>query len=370
MDIPEDACPYERFYRLLQLLGQVVETIVCTPPRGDDVREPIFNKVEAKLRGQSPSLRDMRNFFFSFAERLMMLGNGTSLRDDALFSGWCKRSGVPGHSASNAAADNYYVEYLTASWLALYFLGQPFSQPWERVRKWVDQAGGGLPNGTCVAKAIGDIIRAARIAKKRPAALPGKNRGGEQFGPDFPVIVLSHLPLMLFRSLVSATQRPGCVPPAAHVLGRCYELLQLRLYAIEGAAIKYFVPSNLVDDLLKKEPDPARAPGEMLKWLCEVVFPTPCAAQCVVLVGIQTLPAVFLNHNSGLYTFEIPARDPHSTIEIPLPASYLQAGRRKLYRETLEKVTVDDESNLLVIGRRPDAASVLEKLLRAPGATG
>ncbi|WP_233853917.1 hypothetical protein [Paraburkholderia sp. HD33-4] len=50
----------------------------------------------------------------------------------------------------------------TAVSLGLYFPGVPISEPWDLVQTWADEERGGLPNGICVAKAIGDIVRSSR----------------------------------------------------------------------------------------------------------------------------------------------------------------------------------------------------------------
>lgn len=343
----------------LETIAGKVHPLLCE----GDWPLPISTMLERRLSGDTPSLKTLRAFFFDFAMRLLTLAGGPALRQQPGFIRWCAAQQKSDHAESDPLADKYYVEYLAATGLALYFLGEPFSQPWERVRKWVAKDGGGLPNGVCVGKAIGDIIRGARLAHKRPAFALGRNR--EEIEPaELRVMLLSHLPIVLFESLLKdAENLPDCVPPAAHELGRCYELLQLRLYANEGLPMKYLVDKEAVRPRLSKQSDPAAAWSAMIKWLCETVFTANFSNQAVCLVSVKNLPAVFLNHNTGLYTFASKQQQENSAIEMPFPASYMQEARRKLYQKALGSIAVTDEENLLISGRANGALVARKDLL-------
>lgn len=350
----------------LRTVENVVRTLMTGQNGEAAFDEPIFNRVEAGMRRALVDRPALRKRCYDFAGALLALENGAGLAQSASFFESRNDGKIriePG-TVSKATADRFYIENLSAAWLVLYFLGEPFGKLWERVRRWVSAEGGGLPNGTCVGKAIGDIVRAARLAHKRRWTARRFNRHGQPVEEkDFTVMVLSHLPMVLFRSLLTDVEHSEGVSPEAHVLGRCYELLQMQLYAREQLPFKYFVSRDSVKAVLQSQPDPNAATTAMLDWLCRTLFVGAFPDQFVGLVDMSSLPAVFLNHNEGLYTFELPWRDNSSAVEIPLPASYMQEARRRLYRDTLERIPTDDQHNLLKIGRGDNAAAALQRLL-------
>jgi hypothetical protein len=314
------------------------------------------------------------------------------------------RCGVP---ESAAEAEKVRIEMLTACWLGLYFLGVPFGSPWEYVLRWADDDSGGLPNGVCVAKAIGDIAREARklavkskrfketLAKKAEgkeskgtgecratgakdvvnAVIPHDAREGEAVElqqkllerayrekmDDPMLIVLSGRPVFLFRELLTGPKIPGCAPEGVHVLGRCYELLQLALYLRTGERLLYCIREDSVLQtfgFLDNQPDNALTRDDAftvwkrgLDGLHSItVEPRNVNArknQKVVLVHDPLVPPCFINHERGLYTFETlysPAKSASGCgrhREIPLPASYMRDIRRRLYIDSL----TDDEEN-------------------------
>jgi hypothetical protein len=333
---------FAEFQKKLDALCAVVMKLSCA--RQDlDITRPIFGAVADGLADAQLGAIRLRAFFFNFAQVLLTMKDGAELQQHTNFLNQCA---LRGHKHSHEMAGSDYAEYLTATSLALYFLGQPFSQPWERVLSWVEREGEGLPNGACVAKAIGEIIRSARIAncRARPATTP--------------LLMFSHMPIILFKSYVEQAEVVSCVPQSAHLLGHCYELLQMRLYANEKLPFTYFVPRRIVQAKLRQD-----RPGEFdtawkeaLDWLCGHVFqhafPNRANTQFVVLVGTETLQPVFLNATAGLYTSaRLPVEEGDDPRPTPLPATFLRKVRVKLYRKTLESIPLAKMENLLGLDR-------------------
>lgn len=351
----------------LATIADVVLALLCEKQSDDDAdfSEPFFFKVDRRLRGRR-SLNDMRDLLFSCAEFLLAFEDGNDFLANAEFQDWCRNPQRDLTPSSIAAAENAYVEFLAGTALGLYFLGEPFSHPWERVRRWVEQEGGGLPNGACVAKAIGDLVRATRNSIKRRSGGIHPGQAGEAPANDHSqLIILSYLPLALFKSLVRGKERKGCAPDACHVLGRCYELLQIRLYANEGLPLKYFVPRDLVRSQLLAGGDEKTAAKELLEWLGTMFGTQDVEGQYVGLVDLPMLPAVFLNRRSGLYTFETVPDAARFDIEIPLPASYMREARRNLYWDTLDAIQIHERNNLLRAGKAPEYRSIHELVFDA-----
>lgn len=236
-----------------------------------------------------------------------------------------------------------YVELLTAAWLGLYFLGIPVPELWDRVRRWEEEDGGGLPNGVCVAKAIGDIVRESRKAKQ-------ESRGKH----PHELRVHSFLPMLMFHDCIEkgvaqeATAGRGTLLDASvHALGRYYEFHQLRLHAHEDLAIHYSVPLDLfrkeiADNKTHADPQVLKARWEaMWNFLRKTVFTGLDAktfgdhGKRVLLIEPSSPPACFLNREVGLMTFE-GMLVPEGSRDIPLPAGYMRPARLKLYRERLQ----------------------------------
>lgn len=329
------------------LAGIVHDVIVVEQIRNGDYR-PVSLVVREKLLalGEKPEL---------MAEELMV-----AVRD--LFNGGSGQLMQLG-SISPEEADHLYVELLAGACLGLYFLGVPMGHPWDQVLRWVERDGGGLPNGVCVAKAIGDLVRAERNAS----------------GPS-ELLIRTYLPVALFRDLV----KHGAVLPKppdgedlslrnaskdSGVLGRCYELLQIRLYAHGGRSISYVVPRSLIQKLLgvtttSTLEDVRPQWEEMCNWMNYVFSKPDPACQWVCIIDRVGLPACFLNHDSGLFTFER-FTDADDNRDFPLPASYMRSGRRKQYYAQLlkEREYAASQGNLLLPEKRPD---ILESLLNQP----
>lgn len=359
---------------------------------------------------QSDNLKQMSELFLAAAE--MLLDPPRDAEHANPFWNWCKsRWETCDDSVTSSEAEKVRIELLTSCWLGLYFLGIPFGKPWERVLRWADDEGGGLPNGVCVAKAIGDIARDARkLAEKarsfdsafrnaqransvaisksanadvsaisppadvasstedcdpavKSASVPSHPASAERHEPM--LIVLSGVPILLFRKLVQGPKRAGCTPNGAHILGRCYELLQLVLYLRTGEKLLYCVRKESVVEtfrFLESERGEALSREgcfEMWKSALQMlrdVRPSPFneRLQKVLLVDDPMVPPCFINHEKGLYTFEKLEVSSASIVsqrrrrEMPLPASYMRSIRRQLYVENLEDEGEHVSPNLLV----------------------
>lgn len=328
---------FNEFEKKLDVLSKEVFKLTCEKQQLDDTK-PIFYEVAQRLEECGQLLSDCRTYFLNFSKDLLEIKNGIQLENIGNFKEICARY-YPEYTG--ALADAGYVEYLTATSLALYFLGQPFSQPWARALKRVKISVGGLPNGACVGKAIGEIVRSARIA----------NLCSQQHAE--PLLVYSHMPIVLFKSYISNPREESCLPTSAHTLGRCYELFQLRLYANEGLPFRYFIPSEFIDAKLNAEngTDPNSARKAALEWMRNHAFrrrsQTP--SQFVVPIKTNPLSPVFLNDASGIITSSRTPdeRSPSNSNTPPLPATFVRKSRMRLYRTRLMDIEVDGANNLL-----------------------
>ena len=240
----------------------------------------------------------------------------------------------------NELRDELLMESLTAAWFALYFLGLPFTQIWERVRRMADQRGG-YPSGACVAKFIGDIHRIARLEMTRELKAKGpdfSNAIASGTYDDSQTLVLSYMPFGLLRRLIY--QDAGHKTPAVcHRLGNCYMLLQMRLYIRGGFPIRYLVSSESLRQNWKHllaNPNPANASQTMfddiIPWM-ETVFAKNAKHQSVQLLtsneSIAGMATCVLGRQVGVYVLD--------TVQTSLPFagnqladSLLQSYRTKL----------------------------------------
>ncbi|MBK5124975.1 hypothetical protein IQ288_34675 [Burkholderia sp. R-69980] len=269
---------------------------------------------------------------------------------------WYARAG-DAVQMSPGAIENTYVKNLTAVWLGLYFLGVPFWHPWERVRQWEDEKGGGLPSGACVAKAIGDIVRSARM---RCVRKPATER--------CPLIILSGWPILLFEDLMIDGPDKQGIEDDACILGRYYEFLQLLLYCRPrpGYPVYYYITEEVIARKLGIRNATAVNKDVVLKqwnlaceWLRDSVFNGERDDnQAVYVLDEPKTPPCFINHAEGLFTFE--QFKGAQMAELPLSAGYMREVRRALYVQTFESEQRDKTwRNILV----PDASNTLFETL-------
>jgi hypothetical protein len=270
-------------------------------------------------------------------------------RDGAEF--WIAKNGafVPDYVKPGAdepkVQNECYVELLTGACLGLYFLGVPDGRPWDMVRTWAEYQGGGLPNGACVSKAIGDIVRGAFRAQRDAASGTGQKPGD--------LLMHSFLPMAIFPEIVTEKNlnylksdgKPH-IPEYFHHLARSYEMLQFRRYANAGYPFLYSVPARFVCAHLRQRNKGGNLHGEeafrasydevcanmraRLQEACPPIDDADKKRQRVVVLRYDRAPACFINDDAGLFTFEaIDAWDEKSAI--PLPASYMRDDRRDRY---------------------------------------
>ncbi|MBV6824627.1 hypothetical protein [Pseudomonas sp. PD9R] len=336
------------FFESLECLADVVHQVIVPKFLRNEDAPPIALIIRSQLSVQGRDPEKMADIFMA-ATRTLLSQRSEQLRD-------------VGEQITVEEADHLYVELLAGACIGLYFLGVPMGQPWDRVLQWVESDGGGLPNGVCVAKAIGDLVRAERKATVDPELL-----------------VRSYLPVALFRELIRdgavlprapcPQDRPlHCAAVAAGVLGRCYELLQICLYVREGRSISYVVPRSLIQKMLGITPESAEEHvhprwEQMCDWLDYVFHAPKLDRQHVCIIDPVGLPACFINRSSGLFTFER-VTDTDDARDFPLPASYMRSGRRLQYSNQLrtERDFAITQGNLLSREMRPD---VLKSLLMA-----
>lgn len=257
-----------------------------------------------------------------------------------------------------ARRDEILMEALTAVWLALYFLGIPFVQPWERVRRMADERGG-YPSGACVTKYIGDIYRTARLEMARDLKAKGislSNREGlRQYDHSCQVLVLSYSPFSLLKRLMYRKD-DNRTPAAPHLLGRCYALLQMRLYVREGFPLRYFVSKESLTqnwaNLLKDERNGAE---EMLHeipgWL-RTALPRKVEHQSVQLLltneKIAGMATCILGRELGMYVLDT------THTSIPFAGNHLTGALLHSYREKLNAVECGTADGVLELSRKND----------------
>lgn len=218
----------------------------------------------------------------------------------------------------NERRDEILMESLTAAWLALYFLGLPFSQIWERVRRMADDRGG-YPSGACVTKFIGDIHRIARLEMARElkpeaaefaaGASPDKYDGCQ-------TLILSYMPFGMLKRLITL-DADHLTPASVHRLGNCYMVLQMRLYIHGGFPIRYMVSreslkqswENLLNgrDSSGNANDEASMFDEIPGWI-ENVFTNQADHQSVQLLldnkRIAGMATCVLGRQVGVYVLD------------------------------------------------------------------
>jgi hypothetical protein len=162
------------------------------------------------------------------------------------------RSTVTGTSVySSPEAPDELLEYLTGTWLALYFLACPSIHPWEAVAFFAE--GSGFPRGASLCKAVGDVYRGARKTYLR-------DRAREDATALKPVYVLDHNPLTLKQIMDLLARSQNCADKTAvfrlkiAFLGMMYERLQLALYLHAGGPIYFYVPRSSLRKALMAKP--------------------------------------------------------------------------------------------------------------------
>ncbi|MGF6873023.1 hypothetical protein [Paraburkholderia sp. MM5477-R1] len=336
-------------------LGKLARTVrgILLPQNGGQVRtwesETPFAETVRATEGTRNTEELVRSLLLTADLLLKLRLDGSvdgrrKLRD---WHGQWYAGGVSDPAISEVVIESLYVKSLAAIWLGLYFLGVPFGHPWERVRRWEDEKGGGLPSGACVAKAIGDIVRSARKrAMHKTANMLGEPAEQKVVEPNDgedttdTLVILSGWPIIIFKDLLVDRSGPDGAEDCASTLGRYYELLQLILYCRRGLPINYFVSEEVVARVLgvwsAKEDvkEGTRVQWrEACEWLRSSVF-NGCGkdGQAVYVIHEPKTPPCFINHSEGLFTYE-QFKGAHMT-ELPMSASYMREVRRALYAQT------------------------------------
>lgn len=350
----------DAFSEQLDRLCPVVLDLACEH-RDINVNRSLSYRVREALG--PAEMERMQKFFIEFAHALLKI-DSTKL---AALPGFAEQCMANQHRHAVDVADADYVEYLTAISLVLYFLGLPFSQPWDRVLDLVKSTVGGLPNGACVAKAIGEIIRSARLSNRRGRQqrwATGDRVHHPALQEDEVLLIHSHMPIILYKSYVQTAEVRSCLPGTAHLLGHCYELVQMRLYASEGLPFRYLVPISLFSEKLASDAvlDVDQAWLASLDWLLGHVVQTSYPDQYVSLIASESLPPVFLNSVNGLFTSpRLPECVLPQHLQIPLPATFIRKIRVKLYRTSLMSLAVPQERNLLALRHLDDAGRIYRR---------
>lgn len=374
----------DQILQSLAKIGNVAMEIVAPTPNEATPwpRPPISLLMRQNLVGeQSPfpecSVRGLIDLFKRFARTLDSVKAGEELSTETDM--------LKGLNFTPSQMKLLYVELRTAVSLGLYFLGVPSVSLWDRVLTWSFEKGGGLPNGICVAKAIGDIVRSSRkfheAHEPAPNEMPHLRRNSKT-----DLLIVSFLPMLLFRDLIlwggnppethddlepthplirrldsnaskavddeSPTDERSVLSQSIHRLGRCYETLQLQLHIAAGYPILYAVPQEVVkaeiDDCMQRTGSGA---NEQWTAMCNFLDKTIVrnrrtekmhpGTQQIILMKNTIPPACFINHDSGLLTFEGigPALSSHR--QIPLPANHMLNERHERYRNRVISIWND-----------------------------
>lgn len=199
-------------------------------------------------------------------------------------------------------ADEVFMEHLTAIWLALYFYGVPFCHPWEMVRRMSEDKGG-LPSGACLIKAMGDVYRT-----ERQSLCSSERHLVEEQVNAVRVLVLTRFPSVIHPDSLSRSL-DKYTPLAAHVLGRCYAFLQLRLYIDRKLPIRYLVPKSTLKEswtlINGSSSTPDIATSEIKAWLTKVNI-DPAKKQKIELLEDTApslgVPTCILGRKNGVLT--------------------------------------------------------------------
>lgn len=252
----------------------------------------------------------------------------------------------------NELRDEILMESLTAAWLALYFLGLPFAQIWERVRRMADERGG-YPSGACVTKFIGDIHRIGRMEMARELkAYDSRLAEAVKQGhyDDSQTLILSYMPFSLLRRLIYQASGHQ-TPAAAHRLGNCYMLLQMRLYIREGFPIRYLVSRESLEQtwnhLLANPENEAQAQqmfDEIPGWM-HTVFPNDVYHQSVQLLmsneWIAGMSTCVLGRQVGVYVLDT------ARTSLPFAGNQLVGSLLLSYRAKLNNIDRGTKTNLI-----------------------
>jgi hypothetical protein len=241
-------------------------------------------------------------------------------------------------------SDEVLMESLTAAWLALYFLGEPFIHPWEKVRRIADYRDG-FPSGGCIAKYVGDVYRAARHDMMRQAA-PLKSE---------PMLVLSYVPYVLLDGLLDGGTGDDLTPASVHGLARLYGMMQMRLYFDPGYPVDMFVPIGALKDAVAHLGGKGGAPLEGVKPWLDTLFRHPNPGQSVTLLlnapETAGMPTCVLGPKSGIYTLET------GNSALHFSGNQVRGALLKSYRDKLKRLGKSgDSKNLLIL---PMSASAL-----------
>lgn len=250
----------------------------------------------------------------------------------------------------NERRDEILMESLTAAWFALYFLGVPFAQLWERVRRMADERGG-YPSGACVTKFIGDLHRIGRLEmvrelKARDTDIADAVRRGLYKSSQ--TLILSYMPFGLFKELIH--YNAGHLTPAcAHCLGNCYMLLQMRLYIREGFPIRYLVSRESLkqnwDNLRDNPKNDAEAMFQGISGWMKKVFPNEAYHQSVQLLTsnerIAGMSTCVLGRQVGVYVLDT------SRTSLPFAGNQLTGSLLLSYRAKLNSIDRGDADDVI-----------------------
>jgi hypothetical protein len=224
-------------------------------------------------------------------------------------------------------------------------------------------------------KAIGDVYRWARRTLPQDFLMKDlQSFGSDETGRTTPpapdsffhpqgIYVLTRRPF----ALLPIRQWPSAhsiTPPSFAMLGRCYALLQLRLYVAKDLPISYVMSAEMMRELLR----PAGAVAKAAEWMCRIVGPCSRAHQRVLLSNdpkkTAGLPTCVLAHNRGVYTLEgiddaalmrarVPQTDgaPLNDHGITFAGNRVGSALARAYRERLSRIqpqplTWSDRSDL------------------------
>jgi hypothetical protein len=320
----------------------VCDAVLQCISRGFDPSEPITRHVGRVIKRTSRVDR-MIDEVLAFSSLMLTFRDGAALKANRHVFSSLDFNRRADNAGGKVDYDILLLEYLATAWLVLYFLSVPFPQTWERVRRWEEDGGGQLPSGVCISKATGDLFRQERMRNAHGPVVRDSDLTGD-------LSVLTHCPAALFSDFFEASSCRASTfqsfaPDESHILARCYEFIQLRLYSHSGLSIRYFVPASTVAHRIAvcKTGDAWTA---MIGWLRRSVFESPVDGQSVQLINATVRFDCVINAVTGIYTYE-ELRPGEGEPTIVFPGTYFREPRRLMYRSWLRGIKLEDGENLI-----------------------
>lgn len=299
--------------RLKPRLTQLVNAVSSTIGRTDPARLAIAVKKELGLDHTQRSAIELESHIREFLALSARMIGVRSVRDLLEIDGIETLVQID-RSTIAERLDEAVADVLTGAWFALYFLGCPFSPPWERAVQIAEPAGG-FPRGACVSKALGDVYRDSRriylsdymvevedrcTRQQSYSPSPNQQDGNSVYVEPPGIVVYTRRPLTVFTP--EAYAESVCIPEL-NQLGKLYVQTQVKLYIRAELPITVILSATSVKELLQRGEVISK---RILQTVCEILGHRSRMGQYLQIAEDQEatlgIPTVILGHNRGFYT--------------------------------------------------------------------